>query len=612
MPDLSFGEKLILARKQLNLFQYQMAEKLGVHPNSIWKYEQNEGKPQASVVRIFEMFCAQNKINFDEYIQSTPSPRGPAMKIVLAEKVSPATLAVLASEPDWQILTHEDVAKLPGKLPEALAEADALVVRSAVQVDDALLEHAPKLRVIGRAGVGVDNIDADAATRRGIVVMNTPGANAVAVAELTIGLMLALSRQLPKANISMHAGRWEKKDISGVELRGKTLGILGLGRIGLEVAKRARGFGLELIGHDPFVSAAVAREAGIRLMSAEELFASSDYLTLHVGLTPQTTGIINERTLATMKKGVRILNCARGELIEEAALVAALNSGQVAGAALDVFTVEPPKDTPYASMLNVILTPHIAGSTVEAQEAVGIQIARQIREYLKLGVVQNAVNVASLTHEEYLQLSPFIDLAGRLGSFLSQAAPRNIESIHITYAGALSEGKTELVRNAAIAGLLAQSESVNRINAATIAAERNIRILEEKIESPRGGSSSVLSITLHDANGSSRGSATVIHDDQPRLLAFDGMDIEAPLEGTLLVCRNLDVPGVIGNIGTVLAQQGVNIANFALGRERHHVDSKDQVKALSVVQVDEPVGPEVLAALAKTPNLLQAKLVRLG
>ena len=617
MPELTFGERLILARKQLNLYQYQMAEQLGVHPNSIWKYEQGEGKPQASVVRIFEIFCAQNNIDFDQYNRSSQALKGPTMKIVLAEKVSPATLAVLASEPDWQILTHEDVAKLPGKLPEALADADALVVRSAVQVDDALLEHAPKLRVIGRAGVGVDNIDADAATRRGIVVMNTPGANAIAVAELTIGLMLALARQLPVANISMHEGRWEKKNINGVELRGKTLGILGLGRIGLEVAKRARNFSLELIGHDPFVSAAVAREAGIKLVSTEELFATSDYLTLHVGLTPQTTGIINERTLASMKKGVRILNCARGELIEEAALVAALKAGQVAGAALDVFTVEPPKDTPYAAMWNVILTPHIAGSTAEAQEAVGIQIARQIREYLKLGVVQNAVNVASLTHEEYLQLSPFIDLAGRLGSFLSQAAPRKIESIHLTYAGALAEGKTELVRNAAIAGLLAHSESVNRINASTIAAERGIRVVEEKLESLRGGASSVLSMTLHDAAGSTRGSATVLHGEQPRLLAFDGMDIEAPLEGTLLVCRNLDVPGVIGNIGTVLAQQGVNIANFALGRERSkskmgiHI-GEEPVKALSLVQVDEPIDATVLDALAKTPNLLEAKLVRLG
>ena len=608
MPELSFGEKLILARKQLNLYQYQMAEHLGVHPNSIWKYERGEGKPQASVVRIFEMFCAQNNIHFDEY-----TSKGPTMKIVLAEKVSPATLAVLASEPDWQILTHDDVAKLPGKLPEALADADALVVRSAVQVDDALLEHAPKLRLIGRAGVGVDNIDIDSATRRGIVVMNTPGANAIAVAELTLGLMIALARKLPQANTTMHAGKWDKKSLQGVELGGKTLGILGLGRVGLEVAKRARGFGLDLVGHDPFVSAAVAREAGIKLVSTEELFASSDYLTLHVGLTPQTAGIINERTIATMKKGVRILNCARGELIEEPALAAALQSGQIGGAALDVFTVEPPKDSPFFNLPNVILTPHIAGSTDEAQEAIGIQLARQVREYLKLGVVQNAVNVASLTHEEYLQLSPFIELAGRLGSFLSQAAPRNIESIQLSYSGGLAEGKTDLIRNAAIAGLLSQSEHVNRINAATIAQERGIRINEEKKESIRGGAASVLSITLHDGAGSTKGSATVLHGDQPRLLAFDGMDIESPLEGSLLVCRNLDVPGVIGNIGTVLGQQGVNIANFALGRERSRERSSEApLKAMAVVQVDSPVGPEVLEALSNIPHLLQVRLVQLG
>jgi D-3-phosphoglycerate dehydrogenase len=314
---------------------------------------------------------------------------------------------------------------------------------------------------------------------------------------------------------------------------------------------------------------------------------------------------------------VRILNCARGELIEDAALVAALQSGQVAGAALDVFTVEPPKDSPFANLPNVILTPHIAGSTAEAQEAVGIQIAKQVREYLKLGVVQNAVNVASLTHEEYLQLAPYIDLAGRLGSFLSQAAPRNIESIHLTYSGGLAEGKTDLIRNAAIAGLLSQSEHVNRINAATIAQERGIRIQENKHEGIRGGAANVLSITLHDAAGSSKAAGTVLHGEQPRLLAFDSMDIEAPLEGNLLVCRNLDVPGVIGNIGTVLGQQGVNIANFALGRERireraREGEVREPLKALSVVQVDSPVGPQVLEALAKIPNLLQARLVQLG
>ncbi len=411
MSELSFGEKLLIARKQLDLYQYEMAERLGVHANSLTKYEKGEGKPHAAVVRMFDILCEKHKIRFDEY-EPAQKGKGERMKIVLAEKVSPATLAVFAAEPGWEVLTHD---QLPDGLPAALADADALVVRSAVQADDALMAHAPNLRVIGRAGVGVDNIDADAATRRGIVVMNTPGANAVAVAELTIGLMLALARKLPAANATMHAGKWEKKSLQGMERRGKTLGILGLGRIGLEVAKRARGFGLDIIGSDPFVSAAVAREAGIKLVSLDELFAGADYLTLHVGLTPQTTGVVNAKTIAAMKKGVRIVNCARGELIDDLALVDALKSGKVAGAALDVFTVEPPKESPYFGLDNVILTPHIAGSTGEAQEAVGIQIARQVRDYLKLGVVQNAVNLPSLSHEEYVVLAPYIDLAGRLG-----------------------------------------------------------------------------------------------------------------------------------------------------------------------------------------------------
>lgn len=606
MPDLSFGEKLLIARKQLDLYQYQMAEALGVHPNSVTKYERGEGKPHAAVIRMFDLWCEKHGIRFDEYASSQQT-RGEAMKIVLAEKVSPATQAVFESEPGWEVLTHD---KLTNGLSAALADADALVVRSAVQVDDALMEQAPKLRVIGRAGVGVDNIDADAATRRGIVVMNTPGANAVAVAELTVGLMLALARKLPAANQSMHAGKWEKKNLQGMELRGKILGILGLGRVGLEVARRARGFGLEIIGSDPFVSAAVARENGIKLVALEELFAIADYLTLHVGLTPQTNGIINAKTLASMKKGVRIINCARGELVDDDALVSALKSSQVAGAALDVFTIEPPKNSPYIEFDNVILTPHIAGSTTEAQEAVGVQIAMQVREYLKLGVVQNAVNLPSLSHEEYLQLAPYIDLAGRLGSFLAQAGKGGFDSIHLIYGGTLSDAKTDLVRNAAIEGLLQGSENVNRINSAAVAQERGIRIHEEKRESHRGAAATVLTIELHAALGKSHASATVIHGEQPRLLEFDGIDIEAPLEGNLLVCRNLDVPGVIGKIGTILGEQGVNIANFALGRERG--GGEKPVKALAVVQVDAPVSSAVLEAIDTIEALLEAKPVQLG
>ena len=602
MSELTFGEKLLIARKQLDLVQYEMAERLGVHANSITKYERGEGKPHAAVLRMFDLLCEQQNIRFDEY-ETAAKGKGDGMKIVLAEKVSPATLAVFAAEPGWEVLTHD---QLPDGLPAALADADALVVRSAVQADDALMAHAPKLRVIGRAGVGVDNIDAEAATRRGIVVMNTPGANAVAVAELTIGLMLALARKLTVANAGMHAGRWEKKSLQGAELRGKTLGILGLGRIGLEVAKRAKGFGLEILGSDPFVSAAVARENGIKLVTLDELIAGSDYLTLHVGLTPQTTGVINAKTLAAMKKGVRIINCARGELVDDAALVVALKSGQVAGAALDVFASEPLKDSPYFALDNVILTPHIAGSTAEAQEAVGIQIARQVRDYLKLGVVQNAVNLPSLSHEEYVQLAPYIDLAGRLGSFLAQAGKGGTESIHLVYGGTLADAKIDLVRNAAIEGLLQGSENVNRINAAAVAQERGIRIHEEKQESHRGGAATVLTIELHSAAGKSYAAATVIHGEQPRLLQFDGIDIETPLEGNLLVCRNLDVPGVIGKIGSILGEQGVNIANFALGRERA---GTKPVKALAVVQVDAPVSNKVLEALQTIEALLEAKLV---
>jgi D-3-phosphoglycerate dehydrogenase len=529
---------------------------------------------------------------------------GEELKIVLAEKVSPATLAVFQAEPGWQIVTHDQI---KNGLAEELADADGLVVRSAVQVDEALLQHAPKLRVIGRAGVGVDNIDADAATRRGIVVMNTPGANAIAVAELTIGLMLALARQLPRANSLLHAGKWEKKSLSGSELRGKKLGVLGLGRVGLEVAQRARSFGMELLGHDPFVAPAIARERNVQLVSVDELFRQSDYLTLHVGLTPQTAGIVNAATIASMKPGVRIINCARGELIDDTALLAALESKQVAGAALDVFREEPLKDSAFFGKENVLLTPHIAGSTAEAQEAVGIQIAEQVREYLKLGVVQNAVNLPSLSHEEYLELAPYIEMASRLGTFVAAKNAGNIEAIDLVYGGRLAEGKTELLRNAALEGVLAPYEHVNRINAAAVAAERGIRLHESKREAVLGGAGSVLELALHTRDGHNRASATVLHGYAPRLLASDGIDIEVPLQGTLIAIRNLDVPGVIGRIGTILGEHRVNIANFSLGRSHEPGTST----AIAVVQVDGEVTPAVLDALEKTEAITEVRLVQL-
>jgi D-3-phosphoglycerate dehydrogenase len=544
------------------------------------------------------------------------------MKIVLAEKVSPATLAVLKEEPDWNVVTADAIAKLgPGGLEAELADADALVVRSAVQVDAKMLQSAPKLRAIGRAGVGVDNIDIDAATHSGIVVMNTPGANAVAVAELAIGLMISMARSIPRANSTTHAAKWEKKSLQGTELRGKTLGIVGLGRIGLEVARRARSFGMELIGYDPFIAPVVARENQVALVPLDEIFKRSDYLTLHVGLTSQTEGMINESSIKLMKPGVRIVNCARGELIVDEALADAIRSGHVAGAALDVFRKEPLKDSAYFGLDNVLLSPHVAGSTDEAQEAIGIQLAKQVRDYLKLGVVQCAVNLPSLSHEEYVEIAPYIDMAERLGLFLSHATPGNLESIQITYAGRLAQGKTELIRNAALCGILANTEgdseqgtNANRINAAALAEERGIRIQEEKKEATSGGAGSTLKLVLHSSDGDASASATVLHGNSPRLLSYDGIDIEAALQGTLLVFRNHDVPGVIGRIGTILGEHSLNIANFALGRSvRSQRIPQGQALALVQIDVESPGDANAaIAALRKVEAIVSVRLVELG
>ena len=534
------------------------------------------------------------------------------MKIVLAEKVSPATLAILVKEPGWKCVTADKITSLP----DELKDADALIVRSAVQVDAALLEHAPNLRVIGRAGVGVDNIDTAAATHAGIVVMNTPGANAVAVAELTLGLMISMCRSIPRANETMHAGKWDKKSLQGLELRGKTLGIVGLGRIGLEVARRAAAFGMDLIAYDPFIAPVIARENGVSLTSLDDVFKSSDYLTLHVGLTSQTEGMINAHSIAIMKPGVRIVNCARGELIVDAALAEGLKSGKIAGAALDVFHQEPLKDSVYFALPNVLLSPHIAGATDEAQEAIGIQLAMQVRDYLKLGVVQNAVNLPSLSHEEYLEVAPYIEMADRLGRFLSHATPGPLENIQITYSGRIAQGKTDLIRNAAIAGIFADTEgesAVNRINAAAIAQERGIRIQEDKKEFVSGGSGSVLKLTLHSSEGDTSASATVLHGNSPRLLTYDGIDIEAPLNGTLVAIRNHDVPGVVGRIGTILGEHQINIANFALGRSTRS-QKIPQGQALAVVQIDVPSASDAapaLAALKQVEAIASVRLVEL-
>jgi D-3-phosphoglycerate dehydrogenase len=530
------------------------------------------------------------------------------MKIVVAEKISPSAIEALR-EPHWNLVTHEQV---DGKLASHLEAADALIVRSAVKVDAALLEHARRLRVIGRAGVGVDNIDLDAATRKGIAVMNTPGANAVAVAEHTLGLMLALARHLCRANELTKAGKWEKKSLQGTELRGKTLGIVGLGRIGMEVARRAKAFGMTVIAHDPFVSTVVAKEQGIALATLDQVYAAADYISLHVGVTPQTAGMINADALARMRRGVRLVNCARGELLDEAALAQALKQGQVAAAALDVFAPEPPKDSPLLGMENVIVTPHIGGSTFESQEAVGYQIALQVKEYLKHGVIQNAVNVPSVSAEEYAEMHPYLVLAERLGAFLAQATEGSLEEISLRYSGRLTEWKTDLVRNAAIKGILNQAldEKANLVNAASIADARGLRIHESRKTRGTGGAGNVLSVLLKTAREEHLVKGAVLHGSAPRLLNVDGIDVEAPLGRNLIFMRNKDVPGVIGKVGTILGKHGINIADFSLGRREGNGKSAAR-EAVAVVHVDGRVDEAVLKALRRIPAVQQAKAIRL-
>jgi D-3-phosphoglycerate dehydrogenase len=526
------------------------------------------------------------------------------MKIVVAEKVAPSALAVFKEQSDWTVVSPEKDA-----LGAELANADALLVRSAVFVDAAMMEKAPNLRVIGRAGVGVDNIDLDAATKRGIAVMNTPGGNAIAVAEHTLALMLALARHLPRADSSTHAGKWEKKSLQGTELRGKTLGIVGLGKIGMEVAKRAQSFGMNVVAHDPYVAASLAQQLQIMLVPLDELFMTSNYITLHVGLTPQTQGMINAQSLAKMNKGTRLVNCARGELLDDAAVVAALQSGQLGGAALDVFRDEPLKDSPYQGAPNVILTPHIAGSTSEAQDAVGVQIAMQVREYLLKGVIQNAVNVPSVTFEEYETMLPYIGLAERLATFLAQSGGNGVEEIGIAYGGEISEWKTELIRNAAVAGVLNQMahEKANLVNAASIAEERGIRINERKKSPSRGSAVNLLTVSLKTSQTERTVLGAVLHGVSPRLLRIDEIDVEAPLQGNIIYMRNRDVPGVIGRVGTVLGQHNVNIANFSLGRAEQAQEPRG---AVAVVQVDGEVSEAVLQDLRKIDAVEVAKAIR--
>jgi len=529
------------------------------------------------------------------------------MKIVVADDLPASALDMLRAEAHWEVDARSG--RTTGALATDLADADALIVRSATTVTSDLLSAAPKLRIIARAGTGVDNVDVPAASARGILVVNAPGANSISVAEHAWALMLALARSVPAADRAMKDGKWEKKRFLGNELRGKTLGVVGLGRIGQEVAPRARAFGMRVVAHDPFISRDVATSLGVELMALDEVCACADYLSLHLPSTQETRHIFDDSRFRQCKPGVRIVNTARGELIDERSLRRAIDAGIVAAAALDVFEREPPTDWSLAQLPQVVATPHIAASTEEAQELVGIDTAATVRDFLLHGVVRNAVNFPSLHPDEMQRLQPWIRLADRLGALASQLGKARIEALGVRYYGALLESRgVDVIAASATAGVLRPilSGGVSIVNARAAARERGIDIIESRSSRARHFTS-LLSLKLHTDAGERWVEGTVFEPDSLRLVAVQGIDVEAPLSGTLLIVSNDDQPGVIGDVGTILGRHRVNIANFALGRRGNG--------AIGIVNVDEEAGSaalnEAVEDIRQVPAIKEAWVVRL-
>lgn len=524
------------------------------------------------------------------------------MKIVIADDLPASALDLLRAE-GWTVDAR--TGRTPDQLAGDLADADALVVRSATKVTAPLIAAAPRLRVVARAGTGVDNVDVAAASARGIVVMNAPGANSISVAELAVGLMLALARHLPAADAAMKQGKWEKKKFLGEEVRAKTLGLAGLGRIGQEVARRAAAFGMRIVAHDPFISEQVAADLGVELVSLDDLFARADYVSLHMPSNEKTRKLIDAAQLARARTGIRLINTARGNLIDEAALADAIESGQVAGAALDVFETEPPTDPRLQKLPQVVATPHIAASTREGQELVGVETAAALRDFLKDGIIRNAVNSPSVSAEEFIRLRPFLELGQRLGLFLAQMNDGRTQALGVRYYGALAEGRNDMIVDAILVGLFKPilEDGVTPVNARQIAADRGIEIVESRSTRPRNYTN-LVSVKLHTREGERWVEGAVFERTSPRLVLLDGIGIEAPLDGTMIVIRNNDEPGVIGDIGTILGRHGLNIANFALGREGRN--------AVGVVIVDEvaPIAAAVLDDLRKVAAIREARIVR--
>jgi D-3-phosphoglycerate dehydrogenase len=525
------------------------------------------------------------------------------MRILVCDDLDSAGVEILLAG-GFQVEQRPEVSA--EELAAIISEYDALIVRSRTRVTSDLLKRASKLRVIGRAGAGVDNIDVAAATRRGIVVMNAASGNTITTAEHTIAMLMALARNIPQANWSTKSGRWEKGRFVGVELMGKVLGVIGVGRIGSAVAARAKGLGMQVIGHDPYFTREAARDLGLEMVSLDELLSRSDFITLHVPLTEETKHMINSSTIEKMKPGVRIINCARGGIVDERALASSIRSGKVAGAAIDVFEREPVEpDNPLLGLDSVIVTPHLGASTQEAQLSVATMIAEQVRDYLSSGVVRGAVNLPAVSAEQMATIGPYIALGEKIGRFQGLVFGHDLQQVNIEYSGEVVELDVRPVTRAVLAGLLGPViERINMVNAAIVAEERGIKVMESRSRSPRNFAS-LIEVRAVTSSGASEVSGALFGRIHPRIVRVNEFELEAIPEGYMLIVFNRDVPGVLGRIATFIGNHNVNIARLYLGRKNIGE------QALALIQIDQPMPESAVAGLAQLREVISAKQIKL-
>ena len=520
-----------------------------------------------------------------------------APKVLVSDKLSQTAVQIFRDR-GIDVDFMPDLGKDKDKLAEIIGQYDGLAIRSNTKATEKLLARADNLKVIGRAGIGVDNVDIPAASKKGVIVMNTPFGNSVTTAEHAIAMMFAVARQLPEANASTHAGKWEKSRFMGVELFNKTLGVIGAGNIGGIVCDRALGLRMKVIAYDPFLSEERAREMGVTKVELDDLLARADFITLHVPLTDKTRNILSREALAKTKKGVRIINCARGGLIDEEALVDALASGQVGGAALDVFAVEPARENPLFGLPNVVCTPHLGASTTEAQENVALQVAEQMSDYLLTGAVQNALNMPSVTAEEAAVMGPWIKLASHLGAFAGQMTDEPVRAINVLYDGTAATMNLKALDCSVIAGVLkAANPDVNLVSAPIVAKERGIK-MSTTHQDKAGVFDGYIKLTVVTDKRERSVAGTVFSDGKPRFIQIKGINIDAEVGEHMLYTTNKDVPGIIGLLGATMGENGVNIANFTLGRANVGSD------AIALLYLDQPLDNRVVETLTAT-NMFQ-------